>query len=278
MMRLVGSVSLLIVSMAVAAEPIDVPNASFESPAVVRDEQNPFGALPWIDDWDETAIGPEDEMHQDTGVFLNTDPLDITHIFNPDLDRLAFISSLTGNDLRQELTAVFTAGRHYRLTVGMCKSLYLPVGDDEKFEVALFYVNNGVEHVVASEVITGVEVGSNLLVDVSAVTHTVKATDAGAGWPISVLLRPALDDPDNTAGEGMWDADHVRVEWFPPLTGDLDDDGDVDEEDVTIFNACVSGPSVKITTSECAKADLDDDDDADQSDFGLLQANLHRPG
>ena len=58
----------------VRGESIPVPNFSFELPAVTRDEMNPFGALPFIDDWDETEVGLQDEFDQNTGVFLNIDP------------------------------------------------------------------------------------------------------------------------------------------------------------------------------------------------------------
>jgi hypothetical protein len=277
-MRHAGLFLLLIASTATAAEPIDVPNFSFESPPVVRDEQNPFGALPWIDDWDETAIGPDDEMEQNTGVFLNTGPTDPTYIANPHLDRLAFISSLLGNDLRQEVTGVFAPGRHFRLTVGVCKSLYFAVADDEKLEIALYYVDNGVEHIVASSFVAGSQVGSNLLVDVTTITRQVDTNDTWANRPIGILIRPAVDDPDDTTGEGFWDADYVRLESYPPQAGDLDGDGDVDSSDLSAFNSCVTGPDVRLLTPECEKADLDDDGDADQSDFGLLQVNLNRPG
>jgi len=278
MMRHAGLSLLLFASTAAAAEPIDVPNFSFEAPPVTRDAENPFGALPWIDDWDETAIGPDDEMDQNTGVFLNTGPLDPTYIANAHLDRLAFISSLVGNDLRQELTAAFAPGRHYRLTVGVCKSLYFAVGADEELEIALFYFDGGVEHVVASSFVAGSQVGSNLLLDVTTITRVVDVNDPWASRPIGILIRPRVDDPDDTTGEGFWDADNVRLESFPPPVGDLDGDGDVDRSDLDAFNSCVTGPEVRTLTPECEKADLDKDGDADQSDFGLLQANLNRPG
>jgi hypothetical protein len=281
-MHHIGLLLILSASVAFAAEPIDVPNASFESPPVSSDPNDPFWspfrALPWIDDWDEAAPGPDDDMEQNIGVFLNTDPGEPDHITNAHLLRLAFIQSFVGNDVRQELTATFVPGRHYRLTVGVCKSMIFAVGEDEPLEIALYYMDSNVQHIVSSSYVAGGHVGFTSLTDVTTLTRLVDANDPWANKPIGVLIRPAVDDPDDTVGEGFWDADHVRLEWFPALAGDLDGDGDVDDTDVATFNGCATGPEVRPLASGCEQADLDGDGDADQADFGRLQANLFLPG
>ena len=53
--------------------------------------------------------------------------------------------------------------------------------------------------------------------------------------------------------------------------GDLDDDGDVDLDDYTLFAAAMSGPSAP--TSDL-QADLDHDNDADLADFAAFAAIL----
>lgn len=59
----------------------------------------------------------------------------------------------------------------------------------------------------------------------------------------------------------------------PPLRGDIDDDGDVDEEDYFIFEACMLGPNVQyILMSACSQAefdcaDMDNDNDVDMADY-----------
>lgn len=265
---------LLNVSVAAAAETIDVPNPSFEFPVVT--DQAP--AIPWIDAWDERAVGLADEEDQNTGVFPNLDALSFGHLVNVDGNQLAYLSTLIGNDLRQELTANFIPGRHYRLTVAVTGSSYFPVGADEKLEIALFYFDGGVEHVIASSFVTGSQISLTSLIDVSVVTPLVAANDPWANRPIGILIRPAVDDPDDTAAEGFWDVDRVRLTAFEPLVGDLDLDGDVDVDDLNTFKACTTGPALGPPGPGCAKADLDGDGDVDQSDFGLLQVNLTGPG
>lgn len=199
------------VGAAAQAGPIAVSNFSFESPAVVRDTQNPFGALPFIDDWDETTVGLHDEFDQNTGVFINTDPTSPDYITNAHLERLAFVSSLVGNDLRQELAASFVPGAAYSLTVAVGKSFTFPVGDDEELEIALYYLDGNTEHVVGSTRILGMELGTTELTDFQVNVGPVDASDPWAGHRIGVLIRPWLDDVDDELGEGFWNIDNVRV-------------------------------------------------------------------
>jgi hypothetical protein len=63
--------------------------------------------------------------------------------------------------------------------------------------------------------------------------------------------------------------------------GDFDDDGDVDRDDMAVFEACGSGPGVPLIDPACLPADLDGDHDVDQSDFGTIQRCFNgaaRPG
>lgn len=56
--------------------------------------------------------------------------------------------------------------------------------------------------------------------------------------------------------------------------GDLDDDGDVDQEDFGRFQACMTGPGFPQTGSTCTEALMDADDDVDQADFSIFQGCL----
>ena len=51
---------------------------------------------------------------------------------------------------------------------------------------------------------------------------------------------------------------------------DFDADGDVDDQDIDLFEMCSSGPGIA-PASGCENRDLDNDNDVDQSDFGLMQ-------
>jgi hypothetical protein len=55
-----------------------------------------------------------------------------------------------------------------------------------------------------------------------------------------------------------------------PVPADFDCDRDVDLDDLAIFQACASGPTV-VYTDDCANADFDRDADVDLSDFGIFQ-------
>jgi hypothetical protein len=208
--------SLLMLSAIAAADPIAIPNFSFEMPPVTRDDQNPFGALPYIDDWDETLVGPADEFDQNTGVFLNTDPGSPDRITNANSDRLAFMSSLIGNTIRQNLAATYQVGQGYEFTVAIGKSSTFPVGSTEQLQVALFYVNGGSEQIIASTMVSGSSVGTTTLSDISVTLQNVAPGDPWAGQPVGVMVRPAVTDNDND-GEGFWNIDFARLERTPPI-------------------------------------------------------------
>jgi len=67
------------------------------------------------------------------------------------------------------------------------------------------------------------------------------------------------------------------VGWGPPCCdcppGDLDEDGDVDLDDFTIFVTCMNGPDVPYPLG-CEAADLDTDTDVDLADFGVFQLHF----
>lgn len=52
--------------------------------------------------------------------------------------------------------------------------------------------------------------------------------------------------------------------------GDMDGDGDLDQEDSGLFQRCLSGGGKPQTDPECALALLDDDDDVDNTDYAIF--------
>ncbi|MDM8007626.1 MAG: DUF362 domain-containing protein [Phycisphaerae bacterium] len=95
-------------------------------------------------------------------------------------------------------------------------------------------------------------------------TYTVKLTVSGP-----------VGEPDT-----MQRAAYIVV---TPHPADLDADGDVDEDDMDIFQACSTGPGLAGTATEgCtaahfASADIDDDNDVDQADLSRFQRCLSGP-
>ena len=67
---------------------------------------------------------------------------------------------------------------------------------------------------------------------------------------------------------GFWSFTFQTCTTFSPA--DFNQDCFVDGNDLAIFNACLSGPSVALV-GDCAKADFDHDGDVDMDDFGIFQ-------
>ncbi|NLE57048.1 MAG: DUF2961 domain-containing protein [Planctomycetes bacterium] len=62
--------------------------------------------------------------------------------------------------------------------------------------------------------------------------------------------------------------------WYqlPSVPGNLDNDCDVDQDDLSMFETCASGPGIPHAGGEaCQLADFDDDSDVDQFDFSVFQ-------
>ncbi|MEP0842405.1 MAG: VWA domain-containing protein [Phycisphaerae bacterium] len=76
-------------------------------------------------------------------------------------------------------------------------------------------------------------------------------------------------DPD-TDGDGLLDGvdPHPLIAPDPP---DVDGDGDVDHDDLAVFAACATGPSVPTIAPNCPDLDFDDDLDIDHRDFAVVQ-------
>jgi len=77
---------------------------------------------------------------------------------------------------------------------------------------------------------------------------------------------------NDTVIQYTYDASGNRVSRvvFQAAPTDFDRDNDVDQHDFEVFQACVSGPAIPLSTG-CESADLDHDGDVDQSDFGIFQ-------
>jgi len=105
---------------------------------------------------------------------------------------------------------------------------------------------------------------------------------AGPFDVVGILDQEDLDSDDgHMDGYRAWvtqdyDGNGSIVPASFPLTGDLDDDGDVDLDDYAVFADCLNGPG-NSPASGCpsgVNGDLDDDEDVDLSDFAIFACKL----
>jgi hypothetical protein len=64
--------------------------------------------------------------------------------------------------------------------------------------------------------------------------------------------------------------DDIELLCAVPAYGDLNHDGDVDAQDLTLFAGCFAGPQVTVSGT-CTAADGDTDNDVDTADYARLQ-------
>lgn len=82
--------------------------------------------------------------------------------------------------------------------------------------------------------------------------------------------RLALDSPARSAGPAGEQIGWLGFPW-PFVSGDHDDDGDLDRTDHELFSECLSGPDVP-RNADCGCSDFDDDGTVDLRDWAAFQA------
>ena len=143
-----------------------------------------------------------------TGVFANTDPNSLDYIVNADGSRLAFLRSLQGIALEQDLAATYNTGCGYRLTVAIGIDTDSPPVN--ALEIALYYLNDNNERVdiVFPTVVTPMT-WSRQLEDVSLYLPTVGTIgDPACPWAgrkIGIAIRATGE------GSGFWIIDNIRL-------------------------------------------------------------------
>jgi len=104
--------------------------------------------------------------------------------------------------------------------------------------------------------------------DTITIGYSVAALDVGThGATITITDPAAANSPQTIA---------VTVAIRTP--GDLDNDGDVDQEDFGRFQVCYTAPGVAQDNPACAYARLDGDVDVDLDDFAVFQNCISGPG
>jgi len=219
---------LCVAAAAVQAQPIAVPNRSFESqtaPSVY-----PFVNLN-VDSWQKN---PEPAFYQafasygvpwegTAGVFLDVNPY-----ANKLGNQVGYLLAVPQVALFQDHTtgfdATFEPGKAYNLTVGVFGKSSIAPGST--LEISLYYRDGSNNKVtVGSTAVTysaaAFPATSPLsLVDYSVNVPLVQASDAWAGQQIGIQVQSSI--PIEMTSFGNWDFDNVRLTAVPePATGGI---------------------------------------------------------
>jgi hypothetical protein len=200
---------------ALQAQPITVPNYSFESPTAPT--TYPY-VNTTIDSWQKIAEPAYYEpafgsygitWDQTAGVFYDTNPY-----ANKDGSQLAYILAAPQVTLYQNLSATFQAGESYNMTVGVFGQSSLVAG--ATLELSLYYLANGNEVTVGSTTINysagvfNVNATPLNLVDFTASTGPIAPGNAAVGQNIGIQIESTVP-LGPAANLGNWDIDNVRL-------------------------------------------------------------------
>lgn len=206
-----AGLSLVAFAGAVLAQPIAVPNGSFESPV----PQPGFPATPFLDNWQET---PEPDGF-DPGNFGGLTWNDMTGAFpNPgflvlDGQQAGYMFSLAGVGLSQSLSTTYQAGLSYELTVGIHPGLSGQPLPGDIFRIQLSYLNGSSLIPITSTAViydAGDFPDVSLFYDHRVSLPTVQPGDAWAGRQIGIEFIS-----ETGFGTGTWDIDNVRLTAVP---------------------------------------------------------------
>jgi hypothetical protein len=212
---------------ALRAQPIPVPNYSFEAPVAgsVDFRINNWQKTPKPDWWDESQNGPWNEL---VGIVPNwpggaEDPL-----ANIDGNQAAYLDSIPTAGLFQDFTATdwtgtthvvsgkFETGKAYRLATGIVGRGHMPEG--ATMQLTLYYRDGSGQIIpVGTTPVTYTKTifrSDTNLIDFSVEIPPVKATDPWAGQYIGIGFFSTVSQ-DKMGG--YWDLDNVRLSVIKPI-------------------------------------------------------------
>jgi hypothetical protein len=214
--RLATGFALAALAWNAPADPISVPNGSFESPT---GPFPPTGVSNQIDDWQKMPqpvwYDPVDfqgiTWDQTSGIFPNQPEGEPGHIDNITDNQAAYMFSLPGAGFFQELGATYQPGSSYQLSLDLFGGGGL--ADGSQFSIGLYYVNAGNSLSVVTLPITYSAAAfppADHFYTFDVTTPVVQGGDAWAGQNIGIALT-SLSGP----GQGYWDLDNVRLTVVP---------------------------------------------------------------
>lgn len=223
-----GLATLLTGAVGLTAQPINVPNASFESQSAVG---YPFETNPNVDSWQKIAepgyfasvSGGQIPWIGTAGAFIDNNPYG-NRLGTQAGYILAFPQVTLFQDYdsspTHDFNATFEIGKAYNLTIGIFgKGSSAPIAPGSTLELSLYYRNGVGDKVsVGSTVVTyssgAFPITPNLdFVDYQVNLPTVLAGDAWAGQYIGIQLESTI--PIELTTGGNWDFDNVRLTAVP---------------------------------------------------------------
>jgi hypothetical protein len=210
--RLLTPVLFVAAALGLRAQPILIPNASFEFPATpfVDNRVTDWRKFPKPVWYDESGGFTWDQL---SGVFRNTDPGKEDHIENCDGNQGFYLFAVPGVGLSQEgfSAARFVPGKAYQLTAGILGGNG-GMTNGVSLEMSLFYrdaAGNAVA-VAATNILhdTARFPTRTRFVDIALRLPPVRPGDPWAGKDIGVRFVSTVDPAK--AG-GYWDIDQVRL-------------------------------------------------------------------
>ena len=194
---------------------VSIPNASFESPVF---RVAPY-ATPNVSDWQKAAAPwwwtqSEQDWLSVAGVFYNVPGS--SHIDNVDGEQAAFLFSMPGVELYQDLAATYETGQSYTLSMkAQGGGMGMPLGTP--LEIRLYYRDGNGERVTLGtrEILnlTDESVPHPMLLDEYQLQlPPVPAGAAWAGKPIGVQIVATVTSP---VPGGFWRLDDVQLTSVP---------------------------------------------------------------
>ncbi len=230
-----GTLALVGWASPLLAQPINVPNYSFESQSAVG---FPFDTNPFLDSWQKIA---EPEYYTPAfgsfeipwigtaGGFINASGFNPTPYGNVVGAQAGYILMVPQVTLFQdysttpEFDATFEVGMSYNLTIGLyAKSSFGEIPAGSTLELSLYYRNDSDDKVKIGSTIVSYSaelfpITEELnLIDYQVNVPTVQAGDEWAGRHIGIQLESTI--PLELTSFANWDFDNVRLTAVPEPT------------------------------------------------------------
>jgi hypothetical protein len=215
LLRPVATLGLL--TAALPAVALDVPNHSFELPA---GPFSPTGVSTSIEAWqkspppgwfDPNSFGVS--WNSLSGIFPNAPSGDPRHITNADGGQVAYFFAVPQVAISQLLASTFSADVAYTLTVGLRGGGALTAGSS--FMVGLFHLDGANPVTLATTPVTATAdyATATAFTDITVDVPALSAGDAAVGKNIGIQL--VVTSQNGAPGIAYWEADNVRLAAVP---------------------------------------------------------------